>query len=257
MKTKIRIVKYFKGRGFVESEDTILNEYTFSIKVEGVTIVELLAIPKDLRELVLGYLYTERIINSIDDIKQININKEEAYADVILDKKIVRKNGECEYRRFTTDSGDFRLVPYQFYGQDKLQRVKKINFDPEYIIDNFQKLTNGSDLFKDTGNVHSVQICENSEVKYFSEDIGRYNAFDKCIGKALIDGYDLSKAAVYTSGRIPSSIVMKAVRTGIPIIVSRSAPSTKSLAIAKRYNVTLIGFATREKINIYNVQEDV
>lgn len=253
LKETVNIKKYFINKGYVECSDEILKEYVFSIYLNDNLLVELLCIPIMLKELVLGYLYTERIIENLEDIINIDINEDEAYAKVNINKAEYSETGD----KVTTDSGDFRYIPYQFYKRNNLERLKKIDFDPEVLVENFQSLIGKSELFKNTGNVHSVQICRGNKKLYFAEDIGRYNAFDKCVGQAILDGEDLTSCCLYTSGRIPSTIAMKAVRAGIPIIVSRSAPSDKTLEVAKKFNLTIVGFATKEKINIYNVQDNI
>ena len=144
------------------------------------------------------------------------------------------------------------MVPYQFYSRDQLKPVRKIPYEPDVVIENFQHLMQGSDLFQDTGNVHSVLLCRGAEILYFAEDIGRYNAFDKAVGSALLDGVDLSECSLYTSGRIPSTIALKALRAGIPMIVSRSAPSDRTLAVAQEYNMQIIGFTKKDRFNVYN-----
>ena len=85
----------------------------------------------------------------------------------------------------------------------------------------------------------------------FSEDIGRHNALDKVVGKALMSNMDLKDKLVMTTGRISSDIVVKVAKAGIPIIVSHSAPTSLALSIAKAANITIIGFARGSRMNIY------
>lgn len=254
LKKQVPIRRYFSDGHFEEVPDEILIEYDFSIYIDGKLIVELLSIPRKLKELVIGYLYTERMITCVEDIESIDINDEECYAKVALKR---RPDEDATGTCVTTDSGDYRMVPYQFYCRDQVEPVKRIPYEPQTVIDNFQRLMKGSELFQDTGNVHSVLLCRGSEILYFAEDIGRYNAFDKAVGSALLDGVDLSQCSLYTSGRIPSTIAMKALRAGIPMIVSRSAPSDRTLAVAQKYNMRIIGFTKKDRFNIYHEQADI
>lgn len=249
LKKKISIQKVYKTGEIEHCEDEILIEYVFSIYMNDRLLVELLTLPKNLNELVIGYLYTEKMINSFEDIESINVDIENARADIKLNVKYIEKE-----TLVTNDSGDYKKIPYQFVESTDIKRLNKIEYNFIDIINNFQKLMCGSELFKNTGNVHSVLLCKGSETLYFMEDIGRYNAFDKVVGAALKDGIDLSECIIYTSGRIPSTIAMKAIRVGIPIIVSRSAPSDKTLNVAQRYNLGVIGFTNKEKFNVYNIQ---
>lgn len=249
LKKEVEIIRYYADGTTERSMDTILREFDVSIWLNGVRIVELLAIPRMLRELVIGYLYTERMIHSLDEIKDLVIDEQGCSVHVTLHQDPASGDTKA-----TTDSGDYRMIPYQFYSEDQLRPLRYVEYDPAVVIENFQRLMTGSVLFQNTGNVHSVQLCRGAEILYFAEDIGRFNAFDKAVGSALLDGVNLEECSVYTSGRIPSSIAMKALRAGIPMIVSRSAPSDRTLEIAQQYNIRIIGFTKRDRLNIYHEQ---
>jgi len=89
------------------------------------------------------------------------------------------------------------------------------------------------------------------EVKYRFADVSRHNTIDKLIGQALMDGQDLTKSVLFTSGRIPLDMLSKVVRCGIPIVCSRSAPTTAALVLAKQLGITLIGFVREGRMNVY------
>jgi len=129
--------------------------------------------------------------------------------------------------------------------------LQKSQWDPQTVLANATMVLNRSRLFKKTGNVHSVAICRGPELLYFHEDVGRFNAFDKCVGHALKDTVDLSDTCVYTTGRVPSSFVTKIIRAGIPMIVSRSAPTQAALALADQSGLTVVGFARGDRFTLY------
>ncbi len=110
-----------------------------------------------------------------------------------------------------------------------------------------------SQLFVKTGGVHSCALCSIQEILIFQEDIGRHNALDKVFGKALMDDISTRDKIILTSGRISSEILIKAAKRQIPVIVSRSAPTSLSVEMANKLNITLIGFARGGgKMNIYS-----
>lgn len=242
---QVSIIRYINNEA-IETTDSILSEYILSIYIENHLMVKLICIPKDLEELVTGYLYSEGIIESLKEVKAVKIDIEKGIADVELE---VEKTSGKSF--LTTDSGDFTEIPYQFINPNKEKKLLSIEWDPKVLLKNANLLLDKSELFKKTGNVHSVILCQDDKVLYFSEDIGRYNAFDKTLGKALMGKIDLSKTCIYTSGRIPSSIALKTIHAGIPIIVSRSAPTDTTIKIAKKHNLTVIGFAKGESMNLY------
>jgi FdhD protein len=242
---QVSIIQY-KNSEEKQITDTILSEYILSVFLEDQLMVKLICIPKDLKELITGYLYSEAVITSIRDIKTIDIDIENGIAKVELN---IDKNSGKTF--LTTDSGDFTEIPYQFVKVDEEKKLLNIEWKPETIIKNANLLLGKSELFKKTGNVHSVILCKDDKLLYFSEDIGRYNAFDKTLGKALKDNIDLSRTCIYTSGRIPSSIALKTIHAGIPMIVSRSAPTDTTIELAKKHNLTVVGFAKGDKMNLY------
>jgi len=102
------------------------------------------------------------------------------------------------------------------------------------------------------GGVHSCALCSQDEIIIFEEDIGRHNALDKILGRALLQDIDLSDKIILTSGRISSEILIKVGKRAIPVLISRAAPTNLAIEMARELNITLIGFARGEKLNIYS-----
>jgi len=114
------------------------------------------------------------------------------------------------------------------------------------------KFSKSSELFTETGGVHSAAISDGKEILVFREDIGRHNAVDKVIGSLVLAGITLSDKILLTSGRISSEIITKVIYAGVPVIISKSAPTQKAIEYAIKENITLIGFARGNSFNIYS-----
>lgn len=114
-----------------------------------------------------------------------------------------------------------------------------------------QKFRNSSDLYVQTGGVHSAALTDGREILLFAEDIGRHNAVDKLLGKAFLSGMAMDDKILLSSGRISGEIMTKVVRNRIPVLVSRTAPTCMSITTAADHGVTLIGFARGGRMNIY------
>ncbi|HBH32195.1 MAG TPA: sulfurtransferase FdhD, partial [Desulfofustis sp.] len=84
----------------------------------------------------------------------------------------------------------------------------------------------------------------------FFEDVGRHNAVDKMLGAILL-GRAPARAAVFTTGRLTSDMVLKCARMRIPILISRTAPSSLGIAIAARAGLTLVAYAKPERLNVF------
>ena len=111
---------------------------------------------------------------------------------------------------------------------------------------------NPGSLFADTGCAHSCALVHKGQVLCQMEDIGRYNALDKVIGYALMNQIDYKEAYVFASGRISAGYISKAAKAGFPMVVSRAAVTKAAVDIAKRENVTLVGFIRKNSGNIYH-----
>jgi FdhD protein len=84
-----------------------------------------------------------------------------------------------------------------------------------------------------------------------AEDIGRHNTLDKIAGWILLKGIDLSQRFLLTTGRISSEMLQKAARLSASVVISRTSPSSLSIQLADAFGITLIGYARRNRFNIY------
>ena len=235
-------------------EDVVAVEYSLAVYINDTYFVSLLCTPSSLKALIVGFLHSEGIIASNSDIASIQIDEQNGKSYIRLNvDNIFGYNGDhvISQRTITTACGKGRTVSFPVpLAQDPIKNFMEI--DNERIFELVREFSRGSDLFKLTGGVHSCAICTYEKVVYFEEDIGRHNALEKVFGQSFLDNIDLKDKIVLTTGRITSEIVNKVVRRGIPILVSRSAPSDQAINIAKKENLTLIGFVRGNRMNIYN-----
>jgi FdhD protein len=104
--------------------------------------------------------------------------------------------------------------------------------------------------------VHGCGLWAEGRLQAFYEDVGRHNAVDKIIGAILLKKIS-ARGAVYTTGRLTSDMVLKCARIGIPIVLSRTAPSSLGLAIARRAGLTLAAYARPDRLNVFNAPERI
>ena len=111
---------------------------------------------------------------------------------------------------------------------------------------------NPGDLFQTTGCAHSCALVTDGKIQCSMEDIGRHNALDKVIGYALKNGIPIQNSIVFTSGRISRDYLEKVIKAGFRIVVSRSAVTAGAVALARRENITMLGFMRKNAGNIYH-----
>ena len=123
---------------------------------------------------------------------------------------------------------------------------------PKAIFKSLDEMNRLSKIWKISGGAHMSGLFHpDGAIANYSEDVCRHNTLDKIVGEAVINGIDLSKLFVATSGRISASMVSKIARAGIPIMVSISAPTDQGLEIAEKTHITIVGFSRKPKLNIY------
>ncbi len=242
-----------KGDILQREEDIVIVEYPFTLFIEDKEIITLLCSPSSLEYLALGFLYSEGFIDSLEDITKINIDKEKGICNIKLyNVNKLRDNLRGGKRTITSGCGKGTLF-YNVLDSFKSQKVENIlPIEIEKIKLLVREFNRKSELFKDTGGVHSCALCNYDEILIFEEDIGRHNALDKVFGRALAENINTLDKIIFTSGRISSEILIKAAKRQVPIIVSRSAPTSLSIELGEELGISLIGFARGgEKMNIY------
>lgn len=225
---KLDIVRYIGGE-FVPLRDLMVHEMALQLEVNGDTARTLYCSPKELRELVIGHLYTQGYISSLDDIRSLELDENQGKAVVQIKP---RKNAP-----------------------ESAPISGKFEFDPKILLANQQRFYDQSTLQKATAGTHCCALCDDSGTYFSCVDISRHNCLDKLAGKALMSGISLNDKYIITSGRIPMNMINRVVSVGIPMIVSRSTPTIAAVETAHAAGVTLLGFSRENRFNIYSAAQ--
>ncbi|MCK5271787.1 MAG: formate dehydrogenase accessory sulfurtransferase FdhD, partial [Sedimentisphaerales bacterium] len=102
-----------------------------------------------------------------------------------------------------------------------------------------------------TGGTHAVGLIRAGEMIAVGEDIGRHNAFDKAVGKCLLQDIPTAGCVAVLSGRVSFEMAAKAARAGVELIAAVSAPTTLSVEVARQSNITLCGFVRGQEATVY------
>ena len=157
-------------------------------------------------------------------------------------------HGGFSFDSVETDTYDFYFKNTAYYPDSMMD----VYISEDKIFTLMRKFKRKSQLFKDTGGVHSAALCKQEEIILFAEDIGRHNALDKIIGESLQEGIPLEDKIILSSGRMTSEIVTKLAKQRTPILISKAAPTDLGIQIAQEIGMTLVGFVRGKRMNIYS-----
>lgn len=232
-------------------EDVTIDESRLNLYLNGDKAISMMCIPKDQDAHAIGFLMSENVISSVDDISKLEISEDGLRVDISA--TINEDSLENLYTEKTLVSGCGGGVTGNVEGGVEIP-FNQTNFkiDGTKILSEIAIFYKESELYKLTGCVHKAMIYLTEDgTTVTAEDIGRHNAIDKVMGKCRLKNYDTSKSVLFVSGRLSSEMVTKAVMHKIPIVVSRTAPTFLGVQTAHKHGVTLIGFARGKKMNIY------
>jgi formate dehydrogenase family accessory protein FdhD len=246
--------KVIKIEEDIKSEFNVLVacEYHLIIFLNKRKIATLLCSPENLKELTLGFLRSQQLITKAEDIKYFKLDEVQGIAEVETVDKYISPEKFYSKKVYLEDiEGD--INSYSSF-------IESLNCEPvdsnivlpyEKVYEFMEKNLNYSEVHKKTGGVHSVALCDTENIMAICEDVARHNALDKVIGKSLMENIFLKDKIVILSSRVSLEMILKVARMQIPIIISKSAPTSLSIVLAKKLNITLVGLVKDRKMNIY------
>lgn len=241
-----------------EVEDLLARESALTIQVNGQEVATLLCSPHDWRELTVGFLLSEGILERGDPVPEVEINAAGGYAQVSLARGL-RPELKSALSRLV-GSGCAAAVPF-YRGVDAAASrpiQSRLAVSRQALFSLMKEFQAQSELFRQTGGLHAAGMGNaDGGLVAFQEDIGRHNALDRIIGQAYLQRQNLSELIAVSSGRLSSEIVLKAVKAGLPMLASRSAPTDLAVELARKLSLTLIGFVRGRRLNIYATPERV
>jgi FdhD protein len=270
-------IRKVNGENQLETEDSVAVEEPLEIQVIAAapeaaaakSISITMRTPGDDTELALGFLFSEGVIGSIDQVASVhhtgpvdagsglqNTIRVEVRPEVPIDMDRLQRHF------YTTSScgvcGKASLDALKFAGAKSLAQIGTA-FRRDTIVAMPDKLRESQHLFSQTGGLHAAAAFDpRGEIVALKEDVGRHNAVDKIVG-CLLTGKKLpaSGLGLLVSGRASFELVQKALSAGIPLLAAVGAPSSLAVQTAREFGMTLIGFLRNGKFNIYSGNERI
>jgi len=226
-------------------------ESSVNLLVNGNRVASLTITPNNLEAYAYGYLICEGIVSGIDAITDVRVDFPNIYAEVSSFSRYISPE-QTEIR----SSGCVGIRTTWATLCEPLG--DGITIDLPTLFKGMRAINERAPLWRNTGGTHcAVILDEFGNVVSAIEDMGRHNAVDKAVGRALLDGVNLSRCFMVCTGRLPAGMVAKVYRAGISIFASNTAPFSTGISLARQVNMTLAGFVRPPRAMIYSVPERI
>jgi FdhD protein len=256
-----------------DDRDQVAAEEPLQLSLGGTPLSIVMRTPGNDLELALGLLWAERVIRSLDDVVRVRVSAEtqEAEPRLTVSSDLVESNqvdvylaasaGRRPERSFlaTSACGVCGATTVESLALDFPRLAPGPTVDAAILPGLADRLRERQRIFESTGGLHAAGLFdERGALELLREDIGRHNAVDKVVGRALLEGrLPLRRSVLAVSGRAGYEVVQKSVAAGIPILAAVGAPSSLAVATAERFGMTLVGFLRDDRFNVYTSAERI
>ena len=225
----------------------IAGEHPLTLYIDKREIVTLMTLGQAPEALALGYLRNQRLVDSIDDIAEVQVDWETNAAAITTRTALQNLDQKMQKRTVTTGCGQGTMFGNLMEEIDAIQLRNDVTLSEHTLYALLDAVRRHETIYKSAGAVHGCALADSQgEILMFVEDVGRHNAVDAIAGNMWLEGIDGSNKIFYTTGRLTSEMVIKAAQMQIPFLVSRSGLTQMGHDIATKTGITMIGRAVNK-----------
>ncbi len=242
----MRTFLQLKGGRVSEVKGDVVREQPLVVYVNQQKFVTLLCSPFKLDCLVVGYLWLEQVIGSLDDIQRLDVSEVDGRADVSLTREVKLPTE----RILTSGCGGgitFRIDRRLFPPLRSSLRV-----GPAQMSQRMKELYAEAVNYRASRGIHGAALADQDRLLIVAEDVGRHNAVDKVTGEALLKGIPTADRILLSTGRISSEMLLKAARMEVPLVCSRTSPTEMAVSLAEQLGITVVGYLRSGSLNVYS-----
>ncbi len=220
----------------------VVIEQPLTLYLNGQEIVTMMTIGDHPDCLAVGYLLNQNMLRPDDQVTGIDYDEE---LSVVVVRTARKTDFEDKLQKKTLTSGCAQGTAFGDIMEhfDEIQLPKDAALKTSWIYELSRKINQRPSLYLAAGAIHGCVLCEEDRPLIYMEDVGRHNAIDKIAGWMFLNGEGMAGKICYTTGRLTSEMVIKIVRMGIPILISRSGFTAWGVDLARQAGLTLIGRA--------------
>ncbi|MDQ1912335.1 formate dehydrogenase accessory sulfurtransferase FdhD [Paenibacillus sp. GD4] len=251
----LRPIWRYEGGDFTLRQDAVTTERPITVSIGGEEFATIVCTPIDIEELVIGFLASEGLIRTADELLSLQLDEGKGFAYIELANPGMLQLADHSKRLIGSCCGKSR----QLYWRSDARTAKTIRsrdrLTPEQCVKLMRELQEHSVAFQLSGGVHNAALCTADELLLCRTDIGRHNALDKVYGHCLRHRVPMKGKVLAFSGRVSSEVLLKVSKMGIGTLLARSAPTELALQLAEDLGITVVGFLRGESFNVYTHPE--
>jgi len=232
---------------------SIAGEHPLTLYVDKREIVTLMTLGHAPEALVIGYLRNQRLVQSLEEIRAVQVDWE---TDSVAVTTAHGRELHLGKRTVTSGCGQGTVFGDLMEEIDQVKLRGDVALTDESLFSLLDRVRRHETIYKQAGAVHGCALADTSgEILMFVEDVGRHNAVDAIAGFMWLDAIDGSDKVFYTTGRLSSEMVIKCAQMRIPFLVSRSGLTEMGHQIAHKVGITMLGRASGKHYLVFSGKE--
>ncbi len=245
--------EYAKDRS-ISKEISAIREIPLTIYLNEREVITLLCTAKFPLYLAIGFLKSDAYITKLEQIVSTHVEEDDYSIKVLVETNNDPWKERTQHLSITSGCGKGTNFERNLETISKKEIKTELKLKPQVILKHVAELFNRSSLYRQTRGCHNSSLCSTDEMLFFREDIGRHNAIDTIVGECFYNDIGTQDKIIVSTGRITSEILLKAVRIGVPALVSTAVATSLSIELARKIGLTLVGNVNIEKESfwIYN-----
>ncbi len=243
--------RYNKG-ALEKASISLAREVPFTLFVNDREILSISTLPNHLRELFVGFLVSEGVLLSREELLECAVDYDSKLAMVELDVPNERLEKLEEKGMLTSGCAGGLVFSLEAAIAPPEPKAAPMSLPCSVILQRMAEVDRFPGLYMVTRGVHAASVADRSQNLTILEDIGRHNAVDKIVGHCFLNEVETRDKLLLTTGRITSEVLVKAARSGFPVIISRSSASALALYMAEQSGIDVVTYVRAGRFNYFS-----
>jgi FdhD protein len=242
------VLNWSEEGGWENSPGKVGDEMALALYVDQVELATMMCTPEKLNFLIAGFLRSEGLIETLNDIALMRVCDEEQVADVRL-----MRPREMGGRRILT-SGCGGGVTFD-EGSSVSPVTSDLRVAPPKVLARMREMLKSFGGRAEQGGTHVSALSDGESLLAVARDVGRHNTLDKIWGQCLFQEILTAGKILLTTGRLSSEMVVKSAKMGVPVAVSLNSPTSRAVELGRQLGITLVGYARGSRLSVYTHPE--